>query len=151
MIKKIIYLSICVGFCISCNQKNELVEVDELTTKIVNQPQTNPNGLELNKGEKWAVNPEMKPFVSQGEALVNAFIQEGQTDFKALADQVKQQNNQLIKSCTMTGQAHEELHKWLHPHMILVKSLNLETDTNKANALVLDLQHSYSEFYKFFD
>ena len=64
--------------------------------------------IELNNGEKWMVNEEMKPFVMKGEELLNSFIQNNQADYKALAQQLKEQNEQLIKSCTMDGKSHDE-------------------------------------------
>src|SRR5690554_5348113 len=97
--------------------------------------------IELNNGEKWIVNDEMKPFVLKGSTMVDEFIQENKTDYKELDEQLKEQNNQLIKSCTMDGKSHDELHKWLHPHLELVKELENETNAAKANEIVLQLQH----------
>src|SRR5690606_19644238 len=99
--------------------------------------------IELNNNEKWIVNEEMKPYVMKGEELVNSYIQDSRTDHKALAEQLKEQNNQLIKSCTMKGKSHDELHKWLHPHLEMVKELENETDVARANEIVLQLQGSY--------
>ena len=107
--------------------------------------------IELNNGEKWLVNEEMKPFVMKGEELVNAYIQNNHTDYKALAQQVKDQNSQLIKSCTMDGKSHDELHKWLHPHLEIVKSLEDEADASKANEIVLQLQKSYQSYHQYFN
>lgn len=107
--------------------------------------------IELNDGEKWIVNEEMKPFVSKGEELVNQYIQDDKTDYKALAEQVKEQNSQLIKSCTMDGKSHDELHKWLHSHLSIVDALENETNMAKANARVSELQHSYQQYHEYFN
>ena len=93
----------------------------------------------------------MKPFVMKGEELVNAYVQNEQKDYKALAQQLKEQNNQLIKSCTMDGKSHDELHKWLHPHLEIVKALEDEADASKANEIVLQLQISYQEYHHYFN
>lgn len=106
--------------------------------------------VELNNGERWAVNDEMKPFVEQGENLVNRYVQGNQLDFKDLAKKVKEQNDQLIKSCTMDGKSHEELHKWLHPHLELVKDLEQEADNVTAAETVLSLQNSYHQYHQYF-
>lgn len=107
--------------------------------------------IELNNGEKWVVNSEMKPFVSKGAELVNVYVQENKTDFKELTTQLKEQNNQLIKSCTMKGKSHDELHKWLYPHLELVKELDNETDTVKAKEIVVKLQNSYQQYQIYFN
>ena len=51
----------------------------------------------------------MKPFVLKGSELVNTVVLENQTDYIELAQQVKDRNSQLIKSCTMEGKSHDEL------------------------------------------
>lgn len=97
------------------------------------------------------MNEEMKPFVMKGEELVNSYIQDNQTDYKALAQQLIEQNNQLIKSCTMNGKSHDELHKWLHPHLEIVNALEEEKDAAKANEIVLQLQKSYQDYHQYFN
>lgn len=107
--------------------------------------------IELNNGVKWVVNEEMKPFIAKGSELVEGYIRENKTDYKELAQQLKEQNNQLIKSCTMDGQSHDELHKWLHPHLKLVKDLEKEEDMKKANEIISKLQHSYQQYHQYFN
>ena len=97
------------------------------------------------------MNEEMKPFVMKGEELVNSFIQNNHTDYKALAQQLKEQNDQLIKSCTMDGKSHDELHKWLHPHLEIVKALEEEKDATKASGIVSQLQKSYRSYHQYFN
>lgn len=107
--------------------------------------------IELNQGEKWKANEEMKPFVLKGEELIDKYLQEGLLDNKFLADQLQEQNSFLIKNCTMEGKGHDELHKWLHPHLELVKALKEETDSNKEIELVLKLKESYQQYHLHFE
>ncbi|MCO6494293.1 MAG: hypothetical protein J5I91_01255 [Bacteroidetes bacterium] len=106
--------------------------------------------IELNNGEKWKVNEEMKPFIINGEALVEKYINENSTDYKKLAKDLDGQNQNLIKSCTMDGKSHDELHKWLHPHLELVKELEEEDDNAEAIALIHKIHASYLEFHQYF-
>lgn len=106
--------------------------------------------IELNNGERWAVNNEMKPYVTAGTELVDNFIKAGNTDYVALAKQLKEQNDKLIKSCTMEGKSHDELHKWLHPHLELVKELEEEKDAAKNKEVVTHLKDSYEMYNKYF-
>ena len=106
--------------------------------------------IELNNGEKWKVNEEMQPFLLKGEQIVNEYVANKGTDYKTLATQLKEQNDQLISSCTMDGKSHEVLHEWLHPHLGLVKELaNAETEEN-ANVLVAQIETSYKTFHQYF-
>lgn len=93
----------------------------------------------------------MKPFVVKGEELVNSYIQNNQTDYKALAQQIKDQNNQLIKSCTIDGKSHDELHKWLHPHLELVIVLEKVKDENEAKQIVEKLKQSNELYHQYFE
>lgn len=106
--------------------------------------------IELDGGEKWAVNEEMKPYVTGGIDLVERYTSEGQTDYQGLATNLKAQNDQLIKSCTMTGKGHDELHKWLHPHLEIVYQLENASDAGQADALVARLQDSYQVYGEYF-
>lgn len=149
--KKITVFAMSLLFLWSCNNASEKQTAQQETNKHAEHHQDgNANAIELNNGEKWIVNEEMKPFVSKGEELINAYIQNNQTDYKALAQDLNKQNEQLVKSCTMNGKSHDELHKWLHPHLETVKTLENETEATKANKMVLDLQDSYEQYHKYF-
>ena len=149
--KKVIVFGLGIMLLWSCNNATEKSTMHQETeSHAEHHHDENSEVIELNNGKKWLVNEEMKPFVLKGEELVNAYIQNNQTDYKALAQQVKDQNSQLIKSCTMGGKSHDELHKWLHPHLEIVKTLENETDATKANEVVAQLQHSYKEYHEYF-
>jgi len=64
---------------------------------------------------------------------------------------LKDQNNQLIKSCTMKGKSHDELHKWLHPHLELVEALEKSANENEAKGIVLKLQKSNEVYHQYFE
>ncbi|MCO5249731.1 MAG: hypothetical protein M9887_12375 [Chitinophagales bacterium] len=106
--------------------------------------------IELNDGEKWVINQEMKPFIDNEQKLINEYIRQEDKDYKALADKLDQENKSLIKSCTMNGKAHEELHKWLHPHLELIKKLKETDDEHIAEHIVGELKASFSNFEKYF-
>lgn len=150
--KKIIIIGLSGLLLWSCNNdaKTEKAETQTEAHSAHNDDQ-NSAVPELNNGEKWVVNDEMKPFVLNGSELVNAYIQEGRTDFKSLAAQLKDQNDQLIKSCTMKGKSHDELHKWLNPHLQMVKQLDEQSDAAKTNEIVLQLQNSYQQYHQYFN
>ena len=150
--KKVIVLGMSVVLLWSCNNSTEKSTAHQETENHAgHQHDENSDAIELNNGEKWLVNEEMKPFVLKGEELVNAYIQDGKADYKTLAEQLKDQNSQLIKSCTMDGKSHYELHKWLHPHLEIVKALENETDATKANEVVQQLQSSYQKYHLYFN
>ena len=150
--KKLLVFGLSVMLLWSCNNVTEKSTAHQETENHAeHQHDEGSKAIELNNGEKWLVNEEMKPFVVKGEELLNTYIQEGKTDYKALAQQLKEQNDQLVKSCTMGGKGHDELHKWLHPHLEIIKALQNETDATKASEIVLRLQHSYQQYHQYFN
>ncbi len=106
--------------------------------------------LKLNNGEKWKVNEEMTPFIRNSEELLADFRNNNESDYKELAGKLKENNNKLISSCTMKGEAHDELHKWLYPHLELVKKLSKAKSTEEVRVIIDQLQFSFDTFNSFF-
>ena len=109
------------------------------------------DSISLNDGHKWQVNAEMKPFLESGAQLVKDYISKESNAFKELAQDLKAQNDSLISSCTMKGESHEELHKWLHPHLELVKELSRASSVDEADEIVARLEGSYHTYQMFFE
>lgn len=103
--------------------------------------------IELNEGEKWTVNAEMKPYVMEAEQIISAY--DG-GDHALLAEKLAEQNQALVKSCTMEGKSHEELHKWLHPHMELVSDLGEAESQEAADEIIADIKQSFGTYHKYF-
>lgn len=106
--------------------------------------------LRLNTGEKWLVNEEMKPFIIEAEEILVEFMATESNDYITLAAQLKEKNSGLINSCTMKGESHDELHKWLHPHIDLIQELGQEGNFDKAKALVQELNNSFKTYHQYF-
>ena len=149
--KKVLVLAISSFVLWSCNNSSEKAKSNQETKQEEHQHDETSEAVELNIGKKWIVNDEMKPFVAKGEGLVTTYLQSSHTNYNELAQQLKEQNNQLIKSCTMKGKSHDELHKWLHPHLELVEALGKSTNENEAKGIVLKLQKSDEAYHQYFE
>ena len=106
--------------------------------------------LELNNGEKWPVNNEMKPFITETESQLNAYKPET-GDYKMLATNLSATNDNLVKSCTMTGKSHDVLHAWLAPHMKDIEKLKNAEDREHANKIVGELKESMEKYHQYFN
>ena len=149
--KKVLVLAISSFVLWSCNNSSEKAKSNQETKQEEHQHDETSEAIELNSGKKWIVNDEMKPFVAKGEGLVTTYLQSSQTNYNKLAQKLKDQNNQLIKSCTMKGKSHDELHKWLHPHLELVEALEKSANENEAKGIVLKLQKSNEVYHQYFE
>ncbi len=158
MKKTVLVLTTAISFMFfSCsNNANQSSEhehevTEEHTDDHHHDADDSSEAIELNDGEKWKVNEEMKPFIINGEALVDKFITDKSTDYKKLAKDLKEQNQSLISSCTMDGKSHDELHKWLLPHLELTEELSEAKDENEAIEKIKELKLSFEEFHKYFE
>ncbi|MFK8057287.1 MAG: hypothetical protein AB8F78_14280 [Saprospiraceae bacterium] len=125
-----------------------LLSILLLTACVTNQDSSN---LALDNGNKWHVNTEMKPHLEQENLILEDYISQGRTDHLALAEALKAQNGTLIKSCTMKGESHDQLHKWLHPHMMLIDELAKADDAEEAKIVVTQLTESFVVYARFFE
>lgn len=142
------------GFIAACgNQQAEKSNDSDIEIEVSDHEHTDPHhslAIELNDGDRWVVNDEMKPHVEKGEGILKSYIDTKNTDYKSLAVELDAANKNLISSCTMTGKSHDELHKWLHPHLELVKKLEAEENENHAKEIIADLETSYQNYHKHF-
>ena len=146
MRKKII-LSITIAITlIACNSNpEEKVEEVVVEQEVVVEEEIHEHGDEaivLDNGKKWIVVPEMMVFIRAMEKGVEDFsLNENPTskDYQALAVLIDQNIRKLTSNCTMEGQAHDELHKWLLPF------IERSTMFDEATKLE-DQEHIYQEF-----
>lgn len=106
--------------------------------------------IELNNGEKWSVNEEMKPFIQESETILAEYVENNSAEYQNLASQLKEKNSALISSCTMQGKSHDELHKWLHPHMKLIDKLGNAQNADEAERIVAELEVSFETYNQHF-
>lgn len=156
MKKTKLILSLVFGlFFVGCNSNSiseKKIKMDDATPAehLHVEGSANSKTIELNNGAKWKINEEMKPFVTNGSLLVIHFIRKEGADYKKLAARLMSENDQLIKSCTMNGKSHEELHKWLAPHLALVEKLEKTSNGDEAGVIIRQVEKSYLNFQKYF-
>ena len=51
----------------------------------------------------------------------------------------------------MQGKSHDELHKWLHPYMELIKDLGNAKSDEEADQIVTTIQASFVIFNQYFE
>lgn len=111
----------------SCNSSTKETEKNnetptETTTEDEHHHDEN-EAIVLNKGEKWKVDDNMMEHIRNMEKDVIAFAGNSDKNYTKLATQLKTNLDLLTSNCTMKGQAHDELHKWLVPYIELVDNL----------------------------
>ncbi|PHR46936.1 MAG: hypothetical protein COA32_08400 [Fluviicola sp.] len=134
----------------SCNTSNDTDKKEESKTVQIEETISKEGSSEilLYNGEKWKVNEEMLPHIEKSEAVFTAF--EGE-DYNQLSKGMMSHTNNLIQSCTMNGASHDELHKWLHPHIELIKSLSEKSAQEVEEEVLPAIEKSFNTFHKYFE
>jgi hypothetical protein len=139
------------SFLISCNPKNSEKETDARINEESLSHQTDTTlSLMLNEGEKWKVNTEMLPHILRMEDRLQTFEQSKEKDFKAFGEKSQHDFELLIASCTMKGESHEQLHKWLILHIQLVKDMAVVENSVDGSKLCKQMEHSFNTFNEYF-
>ncbi len=108
-----------------------------------------PDGLVLNNGQKWEMDEHTRNSFSN---MANSFLE---VDPAALEDQELKQSGAelqneldvLIKGCTMTGEAHNQLHIYLTGYIPAVQELSEKGTVEAAEKVkhYLDIYDDYLE------
>lgn len=142
----LILATFCVAMMMSCGKKESvtetLTEQQEQSIKL--------DEIELNNGQRWLVNDEMKPFIKASENLFVDYINSQDTNHKKLAQDLKTNADALLKSCTMEGKAHDELHKWLHPYLEKIKQLQTAEMADEVANAISEIKTSFGIYHQNF-
>ncbi|MBL7960700.1 hypothetical protein JNL27_10730 [bacterium] len=91
--------------------------------------------VQLDQGKKWKADQQTNEGVAKLQSLVTVFKTQtprpGLEDYRRLNSQLQTELDLVFKKCTMTGNAHQQLHNFL---VSIIKDLNtLKEDDLKAS------------------
>lgn len=101
--------------------------------------------VQLDHGKTWAANPETTAGIAAMKALVQGYQAEA-GDGAALRDGLNAEFKQIFAKCTMTGEAHDQLHNYLIPVKGMLDSLGTAPEAAKLEALGQYLG-TYSQYF----
>jgi hypothetical protein len=115
---------------------------------------TNENKLQLNNGKKWPADFETTKGVAELTRKVvdfkEHFPEPAVDDYRTLAKSLKMTLNEIFDKCSMTGPAHDELHKFLVPVIEYVKTLNGDDPAGSTEAFG-NLEKQLTLFGEYFE
>ena len=133
----------------SCQQGKDKYTTKEVESLKIHQ-QDDANTIKLNNGEKWKVDDGMMVHLRNMEGAIAKLENPSESECKALAIQLQQHLDLLTSNCTMQGEAHDELHKWLLPFIEQVDLFSSAKPSEEVKIEVSKLQESFVEFNKYF-
>jgi hypothetical protein len=124
---------------------------NETSNSIHEERNHDDESIELDNGEKWKVMDEMMGHIRNMESDVIAFENQEEKDYQSLAIRLIDNIDLLTANCTMTGQAHDELHKWLLPYIDIVGELAEAKNNEAAVETYQKIQVSFKTFNAYFN
>lgn len=155
MILKTISVAVISFMLFSCGNASKENASKENEVEMHDEHEGHDHGEEmeaivLNKGEKWEVDKDMMTHIQNMEKDFLAFTETKQKDYKSLAKKLQTNLDLLTSNCTMEGQAHDELHKWLLPYIDLVDELSEVKNEKEGAGAVKKIQESFNIFNTYF-
>lgn len=106
--------------------------------------------LQKNQGQRWVVVPKMMTFLNNMDKELQAPAPSSIKAHHQLGDRLNKSIKSLVASCTMTGQAHDELHNWLVPFITDVKHYRETNDLATLQNQHKALQKAFLVFHDYF-
>lgn len=107
--------------------------------------------VRLNEGEKWEANPETTEGIKAMQQSVNDFLaEESDKDFALLKEDLEMEFQNIFQKCTMTGEAHEQLHNYLLPMKHIFEELG-SMDEALLDEKLGELQDHLAEYSNYFE
>ncbi len=147
---KIIFLTISTLLVLSAcstEQKETTQEVEQVETVVT----YNPHDIELINGEKWKVDEGMMVTIQLIANKVQTFDGKTMEEYKEYSTSLSNLISELTSNCTMKGQAHDELHKWLVPFIGLSKELKKSEDIAELSKIDGELKSEIVVFGDYFE
>ena len=105
--------------------------------------------VQLNEGKKWVANPETTEGIHQMTALLDSFNGRATAgELRTLKEDLDKAFNRILQRCTMTGEAHAQLHNYLLPMKKMIQELN--PDSADQTETLSRLKAYLSEYQNYF-
>lgn len=114
------------------------------------RPTNNSYHIELENNKKWEVNKEMIIHVKNMKKDIQSTSSQPNPNFRDLGEKLAEHISLLTSNCTMTGKAHNELHKWLLPFIDLVDQLNKASTIEEQKASFDAIKEAMNQFNNYF-
>lgn len=105
----------------------------------------------MNDGKKWVVEPKMLVYIRTIETDLLNFKGTTMDEYNQLAGAIDNELGLLTSNCTMSGQAHDELHKWLLPFIDSSDAFFDEEELSQKKEKLSALKLSFETFNTYFE
>lgn len=147
VIASILSLSAC-GNSDNESNNDSFADTNEV---VMIQEDLNPHNLILLNNQKWVIDEGMRVSIDSIQMEMDAFQGNDLESYQRLSVELEHHTKSIISSCTMKGQAHDELHKWLIPFIDLRKELGQISESTEGARIVTELNNELIIFKTYFE
>ena len=106
--------------------------------------------IKLDNGKKWVANKETTEGINNMISYVNGLpAAPAAEDYSALKQKLETEFNQILQRCTMTGEAHNQLHNYLMPMNEYIRQLG-SPDVSLSKQSVTALRGYLEKYFQYF-
>ena len=135
-------------FMTSCVNQESSQSTDK-EKEVVHEAQD--NAVTLDNGDKWHANFATTKGILNMKTLIKTVNKDSDIDaYRVLGENLQKEFQHIFQRCDMTGEAHNQLHNYLHPMVDWFKELKegeLNQCQSAANALKEHLE-KYDSYFK---
>jgi hypothetical protein len=158
---KLILGIVVLVFAVSCDSKTGKIhehsgvqQTDEHRLEQPETQQTNEHAgdevLQLNNGKLWVANLETTEGIDNMKLLIKSFSERDNMEaYETVKQNLEKEFGTIIAKCTMTGEAHNQLHKYLVPMKDLFDGL-AAADLNTRKASLNNINTHLEDYTKYF-
>ncbi len=165
MKKTILTAAIISALLMSCNETKQKQENtgSVVTTEEVHEhemeemaPEMNSlnndwvNEIKLDNDGKWEANLETTEGVDKMLLLVKSRDPKTVEDYHALASDLNETKNFVIKKCTMEGPSHDNLHVFLHSLIEKIEALGKISTVDEGSKVTASIKENLEGYYTYF-
>jgi hypothetical protein len=129
----------------SCQQKENHKEA-VVETEMEQEEDFQFPAVSLNAGQLWEANTETTQGIKNMQQLIADYSIESENS-EELISNLKAEFGMIFKKCTMTGEAHEQLHNYLIPLKTKIESLSEPISDENTNDLKMYLEDYFNYFH----
>lgn len=108
-----------------------------------------PQPVTLNQGQRWQANPETTQGIqTMLKAIDEATAGGSSMDYTALHTALETAFQDIFKQCTMTGEAHNQLHHYLLPMKDLFATVKSSADQKAAVEKLRAYLQDYGTYFE---
>lgn len=107
--------------------------------------------IQLDGSKKWEANIETTESVDKMKSIIGRTKTETVEDYHALAKELNEVKNYLVKSCTMEGPSHDNLHIFLHPLIEKIGALGKVTTVAEGSEVLTSIKENLDGYYQYFE